>query len=203
MNFEINFLEILKSSFTLLILIVASMIFITFAIERWLYFRKIKINESAFAETLRDLLEKKKYDEALKFCEKTPGPVSAVAKTAIMNRGKSRQQLEELANAVRLEERLKIESYLGVLGTLGNTAPFIGLFGTVVGIIKAFQDLAISGSGGPSVVAAGISEALVATAGGLAVAIPAVVFYNYFLKKVKNLSVAMETTQKRVMVYLE
>ncbi|MEK7286988.1 MAG: MotA/TolQ/ExbB proton channel family protein, partial [Elusimicrobiota bacterium] len=127
----------------------------------------------------------------------------SIARAAILNRARPKNQIEDLVSAVRIEERLKIENYLGILGTLGNTAPFIGLFGTVVGIIKAFHDLALSGSGGPSVVAAGISEALVATAGGLAVAIPSVMCYNYFLRQVKNLSIAMEATQKRISVYLE
>src|SRR3989339_396660 len=101
-----------------------------------------------------------------------------------------------------LEERLKLERYLGVLGTLGNVAPFIGLFGTVVGIIKAFQDLALAGGGGPAVVARGIAEALVATAAGLVVAIPAVIIYNYFTRKVKSLSGGMEVASTRLLVML-
>jgi len=95
-----------------------------------------------------------------------------------------------------------LERYLGVLGTLGNSCPFIGLFGTVVGIIKAFHDLAASGSGGPTVVAAGIAEALVATAGGLAVAIPCVMFFNYFSRKVKTMDVEMEAVSKRFLTIL-
>jgi biopolymer transport protein ExbB/TolQ len=89
-----------------------------------------------------------------------------------------------------------------VLGTLGNSCPFIGLFGTVVGIIKAFHDLAVSGSGGPTVVAAGIAEALVSTAAGLAVAIPCVVFFNYFMRKVKTMDVEMEAVSKRFLTIL-
>ena len=95
-----------------------------------------------------------------------------------------------------------MERYLGILGTMGNTAPFVGLFGTVVGIIKAFRDLALSGAGGPAVVAKGIAEALVATAAGMAVAIPAVVVYNFFMRKVKVLSVEMEVYSARFLVML-
>ena len=119
-----------------------------------------------------------------------------------MNHQKTKSQLIELMNATRLEERLKMERFTIVLGTLGTICPFIGLFGTVIGIIKAFHDLAVSGSGGPSVVAAGISEALVTTAAGLAIAVPSVVLFNYFMKKVRTLSTVMVTNQMRILVYL-
>jgi biopolymer transport protein ExbB len=75
-------------------------------------------------------------------------------------------------------------AYLWILGTIGSSAPFIGLFGTVVGIIRAFQDMAEHGAGGFEVVAAGISEALVATAAGLFVAIIALLFFNYLQVRV-------------------
>jgi biopolymer transport protein ExbB len=83
-------------------------------------------------------------------------------------------------------EKLRLERNLAFLGTLGSNAPFIGLFGTVLGIIKAFHDLAGSQAGGPAVVMSGISESLVATAVGLLVAIPAVVAFNYFNRRVRS-----------------
>ncbi len=90
------------------------------------------------------------------------------------------------------------ERGLGFLGTLGANAPFLGLFGTVVGIIKAFHNMALMGSGGFSVVAAGISEALVATALGLGVAIIAVVAYNYFQTRIERIEAAMTIACNRV-----
>jgi biopolymer transport protein ExbB len=87
--------------------------------------------------------------------------------------------------AARAAERVRLERRLAFLGTLGNNAPFIGLFGTVIGIIKAFHDLSMDTSSGARVVMAGISEALVATAMGLFVAIPAVVAYNYFQRRIR------------------
>ncbi len=83
---------------------------------------------------------------------------------------------------------------------MGNIAPFIGLFGTVVGIIKAFRDLALSGTGGPTVVARGIAEALVATAAGLAVAIPAVIIFNYFTRRVKVIMSELEIFSARLII---
>jgi len=102
---------------------------------------------------------------------------------------------EKLAAAVdgaKARERMRLERNLAFLATLGSNAPFIGLFGTVLGIIKAFHDLAHSQAGGPSVVMAGISEALVATAVGLMVAIPAVVAFNYFSRRVKSIMCQVE-----------
>ena len=88
--------------------------------------------------------------------------------------------------------RLSLERWLGVLGTIGAVAPFIGLFGTVLGVMRAFRDLAAAGMGNPTIVAAGIAEALVATAAGLAAAIPAVVLYNYFTHRAERALALLE-----------
>ena len=93
--------------------------------------------------------------------------------------------VEAMASA-RMRERLALEKHLGILGTLGNNAPFIGLFGTVLGIIKAFADLARNQGGGAAVVMAGIADALVATAVGLLVALPAVVAFNIFQGRIRR-----------------
>ena len=91
-----------------------------------------------------------------------------------------------------LDLKLTLEKRLGVLATFGNNAPFIGLFGTVLGVIKAFYDLGNSTEFGVKVVMQGISEALVATAMGLFVAIPSVIAYNYFVRKIKVLLLIYE-----------
>ncbi len=91
--------------------------------------------------------------------------------------------VEERLAAARIDGRYRLERGLWVLGTMGNNAPFVGVFGTVLGVIRAFADLAGNAGAGPEVVMAGLSEALVATAVGLLVAIPAVMAYNYFLKR--------------------
>jgi biopolymer transport protein ExbB len=92
----------------------------------------------------------------------------------------------EAMASTRARERLMLEKHLGILGTLGNNAPFIGLFGTVLGIIKAFADLAKNQGGGAAVVMAGIADALVATAVGLLVALPAVVAFNIFQGRIRR-----------------
>lgn len=96
------------------------------------------------------------------------------------------ETLVAAAEGAKAKERMRLERNLAFLATLGSNAPFIGLFGTVLGIIKAFHDLAGAQAGGPGVVMAGISEALVATAVGLVLAIPAVVAFNFFNRRVRT-----------------
>jgi biopolymer transport protein ExbB len=109
-----------------------------------------------------------------------------------------RDKLAELDDERRFQEMLELKRYTWVLATSGASAPFIGLFGTVVGILVAFQSMAIMGTGGFSVVAAGISEALISTALGLAVAIIAVIFYNYFSVKIENINATMHINAGRL-----
>ena len=95
-----------------------------------------------------------------------------------------------------------MEKRLLILGTLGNNAPFVGLFGTVLGVIRAFHDLAQNATAGPEVVMAGLSEALIATAVGLFVAIPCVISYNYFKKQVEDLLSTTETLSRLILSHL-
>ena len=98
---------------------------------------------------------------------------------------------------------MKLEKYTSVVGTIGSTSVYIGLFGTVLGIIRAFHDISMSGSGGISVVISGISESLACTAMGLCVAVPAVIAYNYFTKKIDNFISDMELCASEVMDLLK
>lgn len=116
------------------------------------------------------------------------GDHGAADKAVKANPGAASRVLSETENlqAALSDEKRHLEGRLLWLGTLGNNAPFIGLFGTVLGVIKAFHDLAESGAG-PEVVMAGLSEALVATAVGLLVAIPSVLAFNFLQKKLRDL----------------
>jgi biopolymer transport protein ExbB/TolQ len=106
--------------------------------------------------------------------------------------------LERVADERQFEEVQASGAYLWVLGTIGSSAPFIGLFGTVIGIIRAFHSMAIAGTGGFGVVAAGISEALIATALGLAIGIVALVFYNYLQNRVERIDAALRIGSARL-----
>ena len=200
---SLNFIEIFKGSFTLAILFLCSLLSVTFAFERWWVFRKArqkKVDE--FLSHISGMLKEGKVEKALEYTSKIDSPLSRLFNYALVHREMPKKDLEELLATKRQEERLALEKNLGVLGTMGNIAPFIGLFGTVIGIIKAFQDLALSGVGGPTVVARGIAEALVATAAGLAVAIPAVIVYNYFTRKLKVVASELEIFSARLVVMI-
>lgn len=188
----INVLEIFKTSFTLVILLFCSIVTLTFAVERWWYYRAISVNAEAFMNGLKQLLDANKFAEALKLCGATPGPVSALMQAAVTHRSKSKSEVAALLSAAQIDERSKLEHYLGILGTMGNTAPFIGLFGTVVGILIAFERIGTTGSTNLAVVGPGISEALIATAMGLFAAIPAVLSYNHFTHRVKEFAATMD-----------
>ncbi|MFA6433344.1 MAG: MotA/TolQ/ExbB proton channel family protein [Elusimicrobiales bacterium] len=198
---NINYLNILRDSFTLIILICCSLLSFTVAFERWWFFRKARHGKvDDFLAHISGLLKEGKADKALEYTARIDSPVSRLFNYALRHREMPKRDIEELLATKRQEEKLNLERLLGVLGTMGNIAPFIGLFGTVVGIIKAFRDLALSGVGGPTVVARGIAEALVATAAGLAVAIPAVVIYNYFTRRVKVIMSELEIFSSRLII---
>ena len=199
---DTSVLAVLKESFTLVILSFCSILSITFMFERWWAFRKAKGDGDAILAHVQKLLQDGRSDTAQQYCHKQTSAVAQVISYGLLHAARPRRDLEELLASKRLEERQKLERFLGILGTLGNISPFIGLFGTVVGIIKAFRELALSGGGGPAVVAKGIAEALVSTAGGLMVAIPAVIIYNYFMRRAKALSVDMEVSSTRLLVIL-
>lgn len=199
---DIQIIQMFRGSFTLVILMFLSVLSITFALERWWYFRGATAKGDDILGSVRKQLEGGKPGGAAAWCQKHPSAVAQVIGYGLAHAGRSRKDLEELLSSKLKEERLKLERYLAVLGTLGTISPFIGLFGTVVGIIKAFRDLAASGTGGPSVVAQGIAEALVATAAGLVVAIPAAILYNYFMGRLKRLTVEMEVASARLIVML-
>jgi biopolymer transport protein ExbB len=110
-----------------------------------------------------------------------PAPSIRAVAAAFAGRGLSSERVEERVRAALSSEALRLSAHVSIVGTIGNIAPFIGLFGTVLGIIRAFRDIGQVGAAGPAVVATGISEALVATAAGLVVAISAVIAYNLLI----------------------
>jgi biopolymer transport protein ExbB len=199
---ELNLVDTLKSSMTMIILAGCSVIVLTFIFERWLFFKHTTVDAERFFIKVKDAFRNEGLERALLVCNSSLSPLAAVIKSGLEEADKSMEASEELMDAMAIEQRTKLEKNLNVLGTLGNIAPLIGLFGTVIGIIRAFHSLSVSGSAGPSVISAGIAEALITTASGLVVAIPAVIFYNYYLRRVNNVMSEIESVSKKVLVML-
>ena len=142
-------------------------------------------------------------DELAKEAAKVQGLAAGDLRAGLNAAGLGALAAEERMAAEGVLQRQGVERRLLILGTLGNNAPFVGLFGTVLGVIKAFHDLAASAGAGPEVVMAGLSEALIATAVGLFVAIPCVVAYNYFQKRVKDLLQGAESMNRLLLARLK
>ena len=199
---QFDMMQFLRSSWVLLLMGSLSIVVVALAIERWFYFQKTKMDSEAFMEKIKGFIVDGSYKEAVEYCKTFKGNVAAVVRFGLENRQFPREENDKLMEAKRMEERLNLDRYLDILGTLGSTAPFMGLLGTVLGIMQAFRDLANTTGAGPEVVMVGISEALVATAAGLAVAIPAVIIFNIYMKRVKIISVEMDAVSKKLLVLL-
>ena len=167
-------------SWVLFILIALSIWSLAVAYERWATFKR-QLKDQGLREALQAPLAARDMAAALKAAQANDSLQGRCLAAMLAKAGEGPEAAEEALQAALIEERLKLEKNLIILGTLGNNAPFLGLFGTVLGIIKAFNDLAVSGTSGASVVMAGISSALVATALGILVAIPAVVEVDFRL----------------------
>ncbi len=190
-----SLLDILAiGGWTLYILLSASMISIAIMILKFLEFKKkSKVDTKSLLLKIKVRLQKQSVESALSFCEDSDTPVSNVIKAGILYF--QRTNSSDVKHAMNREisiETMKLEKYTTILGTIGGVSVYIGLFGTVVGIIRSFHDISLAGSGGLSVVIGGVSEALIATATGLCVAIPAVIAYNFFMKTIDNFTVEME-----------
>ena len=197
------------------LLIIMSVYSLTVAIERWIFFSKAKKQSLAFAKLVTLHLKQDKLQEAIDSSKKykqshlarvvsaglyefqhdlTTGTADIVGHDPI-------QAAERAIEREALMTTADMRKGLSGLATIGTTAPFIGLFGTVIGIINAFRGMAMSGSGGIAAVSTGIAEALVTTALGLFVAIPAVWLFNIFTNKIERFQVEMSNSASELIDY--
>ena len=171
-------------------LILLSIISVTVVFERLWSLRNLSAMTLRIADSLQEPLKKGQRDLAVAICKQNSNsPAGRIFLNILSHENISRAEATtSIATEAMFEETQKLKKHLWILGTVASSAPFIGLLGTVIGIIRSFESMAIAGTGGFAVVAAGISEALVATALGLAVAIIAVIFYNYFQTRIGSLN---------------
>ena len=168
------------------LLIVLSVLSVTVMVERAIRLSVAALDIEALSKELYDSLSQGDVSGAKKFLASRKAPEADVVSSGIEVFHRGPAAVAAAMSGAKSKLRIDLERNLGVLGTLGNNAPFIGLFGTVLGIIRSFADLSKNQSGGMSVVISGIAEALVATALGLLVAIPAVVAFNVYKGRVRT-----------------
>jgi len=180
------------ATWVLWLLIVLSVIAVIVMVERGLTFYRSRFPGEQFIQDLLPSLQQADWQQATNLCQSSRSWEPQILLAGLEQVEHGKEAVSEAMEAERIRVSLLMGRGLNFLGTLGANAPFIGLFGTVLGIIHAFKDLALEGGGGPSVMA-GIAEALVATAVGLLVAIPAVVMYNYYHSR---LHVILERSQR-------
>jgi biopolymer transport protein ExbB len=172
------------SEWVMVLLLLLSVVSIAIVVERGLYLRRRRTALDRLDTALSPLIRREEVPRMREALAREQEPVLAAAVAGFERSPRDRAATEKIVASELGRERLRLERRLAFLGTLGNNAPFIGLFGTVLGIIRAFRDLSLESQANTSAVMSGISEALVATAVGLFVALPAVLFYNYFQRQV-------------------
>ena len=178
------------------LLIALSVLSVAVMLERAWFYWSLRDDIGRLAKELRDKLRDEDLAGAQKLLEASPSAEAAVVVAGLLEADRGAKSADEAMQGAAALQKMKLERRLAFLGTLGNNAPFIGLFGTVIGIVQAFEALGKQGAvaaakegafTAPTEVMAAIAEALVATAVGLVVAIPAVATYNYFQRLARSI----------------
>jgi biopolymer transport protein ExbB len=195
---DLNFIQAMLSSPVLIALVLCSVVTLGVTLERFHYFHKRRGEPDGLLRDVLDLLKEGQLRDAVRRCRSHPHPVGAVAAEVLESANEGAAVQEERIQISLSQQKLLLERNLGVIGTMAAVAPLVGLLGTVWGIMRAFYDMALTGSAAPSVVAAGVAEALVTTAAGLVVAVPAVVLYNHFSRKMAVMLTVAENHTRNI-----
>ncbi len=175
-------------------LIICSLVVVTIFFERMMFFAAQHGDSRGLLRSLGDRITRDDYNGAMTHLGKMPGMLPRVLAFGLARGRMSRADVSDALQIALVENTYALERNLSIIGTVAVIAPFVGLFGTVLGIIKAFQDIALKGNPSPAVVASGVSEALITTAAGLFVAVFSVIFFNYFKTRVKAYNEEMTVT---------
>lgn len=196
-------LPIFEAEWVLWLLIALSLISVAIMVERYLFYRRHAVDSDAIRKKLNEMLSQGDYRGAASYLESFDSLETNVVLFGLREYQKGPDSVEDLLAGAETRERLRYSRRLSFLATVGSNAPFIGLFGTVLGIIRAFRDLSDNMANASGSVMAGISEALVATAVGLLVAIPAVIAYNAFMGRVKSTTANGELLSRTLLSQLK
>lgn len=173
-------------------LLLCSIIALAVALERAWFLYRARMNTREFLERIDGALTNNQLDEANRLCEEYRGPLASIFQTALRKHRRSREEIEKAIESSAGVEVAKMERNLVILATMGKMAPLLGFYGTVTGMITAFESIAKAGMGDPGVVAGGIAEALITTAAGLTIAIPTVTIQYFFVHRINRFVLDVE-----------
>ena len=163
----------------------------------WTYARLGRGTKELVRE-VEGLVHKQRIDEAILVCQRSGTPLARILLAALQNHGRPRDHIKTVVEEVGSREAAPLERYLGLLGTITTISPLLGLLGTVRGMIRAFTIIAAEGRGTPATLGGGISEALITTAAGLFVAIPAILLHKYLTSRAEHMVMEMEENSLRL-----
>jgi len=199
---EFDWIGALAVSPILMVLVVCSVFTLGFALERVAYFRKRSGDADSILALALNSIRQGNPDEAIVHCNNTRHPFGVVAANTIVGYGNAPAETEEVMQVALSQQKMLLERNTGMLGTMAAIAPLIGLLGTVWGIMRAFHAMSAAGAGAPAVVASGVAEALVTTAAGLVIAVPAVMLYNHFNRRLNIMLTVAENHTRSLCVAL-
>lgn len=190
-------MTLLGAEWVLWLLLALSVISVAIIIERAVFFYTRKTDMPSLLPKLNNFVAKQD-SSVIEECSTSQSPIAKMIQVGLNSQASGKEAMLSAMSSHMIMQKQKFEKGMTFLGTLGNNAVFIGLLGTVIGVIQAFDSLGQASETGPQVVMAGISEALVATAVGLFVAIPSVIAYNVFNRKIKHMLQNAEIVQRIV-----
>jgi biopolymer transport protein ExbB len=195
-NFD--WIKLTSESPVLIALLACSVVTLGVCIERVYYYWTRRGNPDAIHREVLQRMRRGDVKEAMYVCEHASHPAAATMHVVVGGGVDTTEALDERLIVTLSEQKLMLERNLNILGTMAVTAPLIGLLGTVWGIMRAFHDMALVGSAAPTVVAGGIAEALITTAVGLVVAVPSLIMYNHFVRRM-NVMLTIAENQARAL----
>ena len=175
-------------------LLISSVMALTIIVDRFIYFTRIKSSDESLSQKIISLIKDNEIKAAIALCETSKSPLSNIITAGLKNTKISKELMQSQAN----KELPKLERFIAALSTISTVAPLLGLLGTILGMIQSFAVISTVGSGRPTALASGIANALLTTAAGLIIAIPSVVFYNYFVNTVNKRILFMENLSSEI-----
>lgn len=201
MLMELGFWGMMKTNPAIMgALLFFSVFLMAFLIERSWVFLVYATWSDSFWRKIKELVSRGRLHEARNLCSRSNNVFAKVFEVAVSSSHLNRADNEDLVQVIKENQQEKLRKRLGLFSTLSFISPLVGLLGTVTGIMQAFSDLGQSGSGGANIVAAGISEALITTAGGIIVAVPAAMFFNFFTYRLREIVVRMNNHAQELII---